>query len=393
MKRKRIYLSPPHINEEVNRMVREAFASNYIAPLGPMVDGFEAEFSKYTGIAHCLALSSGTAAMHLALRELQLGHGHEVLASTLTFIGGVSPVTYLGGNLVFIDSSRDNWTIDPQLLDEELKFCAEKGKLPKAVIITDLYGQCADLDSITVLCDAYGVPVICDSAEAIGSTYKGRHAGFGAFASIYSFNGNKIITTSGGGMLASANEAVIEHARYLSSQARDQAPYYQHSEIGYNYRMSNIVAAIGRGQLCAIDKRVSEKRAVFAAYQKLLADVPGISFMPEAPYGQSNRWLTAILVDPHEFGCSAEDIRLALEAENIESRPVWKPMHLQPVFSDCRARLSGVSEHIFRHGLCLPSGTAMQESDVRMVVDLILQARMANYGRKTIACGTEGVEI
>jgi dTDP-4-amino-4,6-dideoxygalactose transaminase len=374
MKRKRIFLSPPHMNEEVNAMVREAFASNYIAPLGPMIDAFEMEFSRYTGIAHCVALSSGTAALHLALRELNVGPADEVLASTLTFIGGVSPVTYLGGKLVFIDSSPDTWTMDPQLLDEELKFCAEKGKLPKAVIITDLYGQCADLDAITALCSPYGVPVLCDSAEAVGATYKGRHAGFGAFASVYSFNGNKIITTSGGGMLASNDAELIDHARHLASQARDPAPYYQHSEIGYNYRMSNIVAAIGRGQLCAIDRRVSEKRAICSRYEEWLAGVPGISFMPEAPYGRANRWLTAILVDPLSFGCSADGIRLALESENIESRPVWKPMHLQPIFDHCRSRLSGVSERIFEHGLCLPSGTAMQESEIRLIVNTMVQA-------------------
>jgi dTDP-4-amino-4,6-dideoxygalactose transaminase len=419
------------------QLVGEAFASNYIAPLGPMVDAFEREFADYTGIPHCLALVSGTAAMHLALRELGVGPGDEVLASSLTFIGSVTPVTFLGATLVFLDSDRATWNLDPALLAEELAACAQRGKLPKAVIPTDLYGQCADLHAIQGICGTYGIPVVADAAEAMGARYWNKaesrkrkpeigsnssvgvppafptpasslvvpsappsgqsiipsaavpesvgnphsallhHAGFGAKASIFSFNGNKIITTSGGGMLASDDKELIEHARKLSQQARDPAPHYEHTEIGYNYRMSNIVAAIGRGQLRVLDQRVERKRLIFAAYQQLLGDLPGIEFMPEAPTGRCNRWLTVILIEPEQFGATNEQVRLALEAENIESRPVWKPMHMQPVFRGCRMRGGQVSEHFFAHGLCLPSGTAMSDSDLERVAAVVRGCRRA----------------
>jgi dTDP-4-amino-4,6-dideoxygalactose transaminase len=389
--------------EELN-FIREAFASNYIAPLGPMVDAFEREFAAYTGIPHCLALVSGTAAMHLALRELGVGPGDEVLASSLTFIGSVTPVTFLGASLVFLDSDRATWNLDPALLAEELAACASRGKLPKAVIPTDLYGQCADLNAIKAICEPYGIPVVADAAEAMGARYGGKpedrgqrtedrgcvtphelrppstlnpqpstmlHAGYGAKAAVFSFNGNKIITTSGGGMLASHDKGLIEHARKLSQQAREPAPHYEHTEIGYNYRMSNVVAAIGRGQLRVLDQRVRRKRQIFETYQRLLADLPGIEFMPEAPTGRCNRWLTVILIDPAHFGATNEQVRLALEAENIESRPVWKPMHLQPVFRGCRVRGGQVSEQLFQQGLCLPSGTAMTDSDLERVAGII----------------------
>lgn len=383
----RLFLSPPHMSGEEIPFIHEAFESNYIAPLGPMVDAFEGEFSTLTGIGHCVAVSSGTAAMHLALRILGVGPGDEVFASTLTFIGSVSPVTFLGATPVFIDCDRTSWNMDPDLLAEEMKRCARKGKLPRAVVPTDLYGQCADLDRILDICDPYGVPVVVDSAEALGSTCAGRCAGKGAFASVYSFNGNKIITTSGGGMLASDDPAFIDNARSLSQQARDPAPHYEHSRIGYNYRMSNIIAAIGRGQLRVLQDRVRTKRSIFEYYRQALGDLPGIEFMPEAPYGRCNRWLTVVLITPERFGTDREALRLSLEAENIESRPVWKPMHLQPVFAiDGRAgqkaagkaqhvpaRVVGgaVSEDLFRRGLCLPSGTQMTEGDIERVVAVV----------------------
>jgi dTDP-4-amino-4,6-dideoxygalactose transaminase len=401
---KRLFLSPPHMSGDELEFILQAFDSNYIAPLGPMVDAFEREFASYVGIGHCLALSSGTAAMHLALRELGIGPGDEVLASTLTFIGSVSPACVQGASLAFIDSDRGSWCMDPDLLAEELAACAKRGKIPKAVVTTDIYGQCADLKRINSVCDSYEIPVVADAAEAMGSFYVQpgdragdaeageqkaggsqrpqlevqqhppsgrRHSGAGAKAAVFSFNGNKILTTSGGGMLASEDKGLIEHARKLSQQARDPAPHYEHSEIGYNYRMSNVLAAIGRGQLRVLNQRVTTKRCVFEAYQRLLGDLPGFEFMPEALYNRCNRWLTVVLIHPEKFGATNEQVRLALEAENIEARPVWKPMHMQPVFRGCRIRGGSVSENLFRWGLCLPSGTAMIDSDFERVVEII----------------------
>jgi dTDP-4-amino-4,6-dideoxygalactose transaminase len=372
----RLFLSPPHLGGEELVFVQQAFASNYIAPLGPMVDAFECEFAEYTGIPHCLALASGTAAMHLALRELGVGPGDEVLASTLTFIGSVSPAVYQGATLAFIDADEATWNMDPDLLAEELAACAKRGKLPKAVIPTDLYGQCANLPKISTICAEYAVPVIADAAEAMGALYTETdgasvHAGHDARAAVFSFNGNKIITTSGGGMLASHDQALIEHARKLSQQAREPTPHYEHCEIGYNYRMSNIVAAIGRGQLQVLDARVRRKREIFQQYREQLGDLPGISFMPEAGYSRANRWLTVIQLDPVRCGVTAEAVRLALEAENIESRPVWKPMHLQPVFRGLRCRGGEVSQRLFERGLCLPSGTAMTDQDLERVSEIV----------------------
>jgi dTDP-4-amino-4,6-dideoxygalactose transaminase len=373
-------------------LVQQAFESNYVAPIGPMVDAFEQEFAEKLGISYALAVSSGTAAMHLALRVLGVGPGDEVVASTLTFIGSVTPIVFQGAIPVFVDAETSSWNMDVDLLAKEIKACEKKGKLPKAVIPTDLYGQCADLDQILEICEPYGIPVIADSAEALGSTYNGRSAGAGARAAVFSFNGNKIITTSGGGMLASTDGYLIEQARSLSQQARDQAPHYEHAQIGYNYRMSNVLAAIGRGQLKVLDERVKAKRRIFDYYYEALKNVPGIEFMPEAPYGRSNRWLTVMLITPQEFGADRETVRLALEAENIEARPVWKPMHMQPVFN-CKergaksveqggthsyaARVVGgkVAEDLFNRGLCLPSGTAMTEADLDRVISVIRRCR------------------
>jgi len=404
MNNKRIFLSPPHIGDFEQQFVKDAFDSNYIAPLGPQMDAFEEEFSEYTGIEHCVALSSGTAAMHLALQGLGVGPGDEVIGSSLTFIGSISPVIFLGASLVFVDCERESWNMDPDLLTEELKAGERRGKLPKAVIPTDLYGQCSDYDRIFDICNSYGVPVVVDAAEAMGATYAGNgrsgleskravHAGKGARAAVFSFNGNKIMTTSGGGMLASDDKYLIDRARFLSQQARDPFSYYEHSEIGYNYRMSNVLAGIGRGQLKVLDERVCRKREIFEYYQNALKYVPGIEFMPEASYGKCNRWLTVILIKPEDFGVDCKSVQRALENENIESRPVWKPMHLQPVF-DCgadgsvanltypmkkryKARMIGgsVSEELFSQGLCLPSGTAMTNHDMDRVIEIILKCR------------------
>ncbi len=354
--------------------VKQAFAGGYIAPIGPELTAFEDLFREYTGIPHCVALSSGTAAMHLALHDI-VKPGDEVFASTLTFIGSVSSIKHICAKPVYIDSDRVSWNMDPNLLEEELNRCRKTNTLPAAVVPTDLYGQCSDLDAIKAICDPLEIPVIVDSAEAMGAQYKGKHAGDGAYASIYSFNGNKIITTSGGGMLASHNEELINRARFLATQAREQFAWYQHEEVGYNYRMSNIVAAIGIGQLKALDDRVMRKREVFDRYVANLGKEPGITFMPEADYGRCNRWLTVMEIDADKFGASPDDIRLALDAQNIESRPVWKPMHMQPVFKDCRQVLSGVSESQFEHGICLPSGTAMTDETIDRVTQLILSAR------------------
>lgn len=376
---KRLYLSPPHMGGEEQQFIAEAFKSNFIAPLGPQVDAFEREFCEKVGVANAVALNSGTSALHLALRYLGIGPGDEVIAPSLTFMGGVSPVLFQGAKLSFIDSDRTSWNMDPDLLHEELVERNKKGKLPKAVICADIYGQCADYDRINAICSEYDIPVLIDAAEALGATYKTRNAGVGGKAAIFSFNGNKIITTSGGGMLASEDKGLIDHARFLSQQARDPAPHYEHTEVGYNYRLSNVLAAIGRGQLRVLDERVKTKRLIFDYYRNAFSSTPGIEFMPETEYGFCTRWLTVILIDPKEFGADREEIRLALEKENIESRPVWKPMHLQPVFKDVPMREGNVCEDLFNRGLCLPSGTAMIEGDLERIVRVVQKAgRHAN---------------
>ncbi len=364
----RIFLSPPHLGGNEERYVAEAFASNYIAPLGPMVDRFEREFSALTGIPHCVALTSGTAALHLALRVLGIGSGDSVIASSLTFIGSIAPILYQNATPIFIDADPATWNMDVNLLAQTLADLKRKNQLPKAIIPTDLYGQSCDLNPIRTLCDEYGVKLIVDAAESVGATYHGQHAGYGADAAAFSFNGNKIITTSGGGMLASHDKNLIDEARFLSQQARDPAPHYEHTTYGYNYRMSNIVAAIGCGQLEVLADRVTRRREIFATYQRELGSIPGITFMPETPYGQSNRWLSVCLIDAASFGADRETIRLALEAANIEARPVWKPMHLQPVFHDAAMIGGSVSERFFRDGLCLPSGSSMGDADIARVI-------------------------
>jgi len=374
----RIYLSPPHMSPRERELLLEAFDSNWIAPLGPQVDAFEREFAETIGSAEAVALSSGTAALHLSLVLLGVGPGDEVLTSTLTFAATANAITYVGATPVFIDSEPATWNMDPDLLAEELEAGARRGKLPKAVIVVDLYGQCADYEPIIETCRFYEVPVVEDAAEALGASYRGRPAGtFGALG-CFSFNGNKIITTSGGGMLVSERRDWCQRARFLASQARDPAPHYEHTEIGHNYRLSNLLAAVGRGQLSLLKTRVRQRRANFEFYQRSLGDLPGIEFMPDSPQGISTRWLTCITVDPEAFGADREEIRLALEKENIEARPVWKPMHVQPVFSGCRFRGNGVAEHLFECGLCLPSGSNLTEGDRMRVVETI-----RSVGRRT----------
>lgn len=359
---------------EEMKFIREAFKSNYIVPLGPQVDAFEKEVAEYIGIPYTLALSSGTAAIHLAMRLLGVGINDEVIASTLTFIGSVTPAVFQGAKLTFVDCDRVSWNISADLLETALKDSRNCGRTVKAVIPTDLYGQCADYRKILAVSKKYGVPVVIDAAEAMGARYHNVHAGVGGDAAVFSFNGNKIITTSGGGILASKDKDFIEHARKLSQQAREAFPYYEHSEIGYNYRLSNILAAIGRGQLRVLNRRLKRKKEIFDYYKKSLSGLPGIEFIPESPYGESNHWLTVILITKESFGVDRETLRLALEKANVESRPVWKPMHLQPVFQG-KSRVFGgeVAEDLFCRGLCLPSGTALTNADLNRIIDIIVQ--------------------
>ncbi len=351
--------------------VQDAFEANYIAPIGPQLAEFERRFCELTGFAHCVAVTCGTAAMHLALRHLGVGEGDVVIASTLTFIGSVSSVAFLGAELLFVDADRTSWNMDPELLERAVDQVLSQGKHVAAVIPTDLYGQCADYDRIREICDRHSIPMVVDAAESVGATYKDRPAGRGGRAAVYSFNGNKIITTSGGGILGTDDKELADQARWLSQQARDDAPHYEHSTIGYNYRMSNVAASIGLGQLEVLEQRVARRREIFTWYERTLGGLPGVSFAPEAAYGVHNRWLTVILFDEAVCSVTPEAVRLALEAANIESRPVWKPMHLQPVFRNAPVVGGAVSEELFARGLCLPSGTAMTEADLERVATII----------------------
>jgi dTDP-4-amino-4,6-dideoxygalactose transaminase len=367
----RTYLSPPDVGREERRLLFEAFDSNWIAPVGPHVDGFEHEFAEMVGVPHAVALSSGTAALHLALLVLGVGRGDDVVTSTMTFAATANAITYVGASPVFIDASSETWTLNPDLVEEELRQRARHGKQAAAVLTVDLYGQCADYARITEICRLYGVPLVEDAAEALGATYGTTKAGAFGECAAFSFNGNKIITTSGGGMLVSHRTDMIERARHLATQARDHAPHYQHSAIGYNYRLSNLLAAIGRGQLRSLPGKLARRRAVNETYRAALSHLPGVEFMPEADYGRSNCWLTCLTVEPELFGASREDIRLALEAENIESRPLWKPMHLQPVFRACSMASGSVAEDLFNRGLCLPSGSSLTPEEQARVIDII----------------------
>jgi pyridoxal phosphate-dependent aminotransferase EpsN len=356
--------------------IKEAFESNYIAPVGPQVDALEAEFADEVGVRYAVAVSSGTAALHLSLRYAGVQKGDEVFCSTFTFIASASPILYLGATPVFVDSDRQTWNMDSELLAEALKKRSAVNRLPKAVVLVHLYGQAADIDPIRESCNQYGVTLIEDAAEALGAKYKGQMPGTFSMAGIFSFNGNKIITGSSGGMIVSDDQDLIEKTKFWATQARDEAAHYEHTEMGYNYRMSNVVAAICRGQLQVLDDRVSRKREIFLEYRNLLSSEPGIHFMPVAAYGKSNHWLTCITVNKDEFGGDAEAIRIALEENNIESRPLWMPMHMQPIFKDAEVFGGSVSEELFASGLCLPSGTALTTKDIRRIVDIVKSCRL-----------------
>lgn len=372
----RILLSPPHLGEREQELVREAFASNWIAPLGPHVEAFERELADYAGCGGAVALSSGTAGIHLALRLAGVGPGDDVFVSSLTFIASVNPILYQGANPVLIDSDEATWNLSVPALRRAFEDAGRSGRLPKAVIVVNLYGQSADLDPILELCGERGVPVIEDAAESLGATYKGRKSGtLGAYG-VYSFNGNKIITTSGGGMLVSEDIAALERARHWATQAREPAAHYEHAQIGYNYRLSNLLAGVGRGQLESLEAKIEARRAVFGRYERALAGIEGIRFMPEAPYGRSTRWLTALTVDPEAAGVAAGELIRALAEANIEARPVWKPMHRQPLLRVYRyyphAEDESVSDRLFEQGICLPSGSSLSERDQERVIACLL---------------------
>lgn len=351
-----------------------AFDSNWIAPLGPEVDAFERDLAVRIGVSSAAALSSGTAALHLALVLLDVGPGDEVWTSTLTFAATANAIRYVGATPVFIDSERASWNLDPALLAGALEDAAKRGALPKALVVVDLYGQCADFDTILTACAAYGVPVIEDAAEALGSTYRGKPAGSFGTIGVLSFNGNKIITTSGGGALLSDDAELVRRARHLASQAREPAAHYEHVEVGYNYRLSNLLAALGRAQLARLDMLIERRREVNQRYRAAFDGVDGLEFLPEARGGRSTCWLTCVLLQPNKLGASPAQIREHLEASNIEARPVWKPMHLQPAFRDCRVVGGRVAEDLFQRGLCLPSGSSLAEADQRRVIDGFLAA-------------------
>jgi dTDP-4-amino-4,6-dideoxygalactose transaminase len=366
----KIWLSSPHMGGAELDFVQEAFESNWIAPLGPHVDGFEQDLAAYLGRdVQVAALSSGTAALHLALIILGVGPGDEVICQSMTFSASANPIAYLGATPVFVDSEPETWNMSPEHLERALRDRQRKGKRVKAIIPVHLYGMPAKMDQILEVAERYGVPVVEDAAEALGSTLNGRQLGTWGDLAVLSFNGNKIITTSGGGALVSRNARWIERARYLATQARDPAPHYQHTEIGYNYRMSNVCAGIGRGQMRVLEERVRQRRDNYDWYRELLRRTPGVSFQAEAPGARSNRWLTTILADPLETprGLSREDLRLTLEADLIESRPLWKPMHQQPVFAACPYYGEGISDALFNKGLCLPSGSNLVQTDLDRV--------------------------
>ncbi len=370
-----ILLSSPHMGEQELKFVNEAFNTNWIAPLGPNVDAFEKELAEQVGVGHASALSSGTAAIHLALVLLGVRPGDTVFCSSFTFIASANPILYQGAKPVFIDSEPESWNMSPLALERALLEAEAAGTLPRAVIVVNLYGQSADMDPILSVCDHYGIPVVEDAAESLGASYKGKGSGTLGRIGIFSFNGNKIITTSGGGMLVSDDEELVARSRFLATQARDNAPYYLHTQMGYNYRMSNVLAGIGRGQLRVLQQRVESRRAIFERYRQGLEGVEGIDWMPEAEFGRSNRWLSCCTIDPQGTAVSLEALIAALAAERIEARRTWNPMHRQPLFEGCRyyphQEGESVSDRLFEQGLCLPSGSNMSEQQQQRVVDLI----------------------
>ena len=371
----KIWLSSPHMSGNEIKYVQEAFDTNWVAPLGPNVNNFETELANYLKVSHVAALSSGTAALHLALIILGIKQNDEVLVSSFTFSATVNPIVYQCATPIFIDSEKDTWNMDPNLLEQAIKDRIAKGKKPKAIILVHLYGMPAKIDKLFEIANKYEIPVIEDAAEALGSKYKNKAVGIRGTFGILSFNGNKIITTSGGGALVSNNKEYIEKARFLATQARDDAPHYQHSQIGYNYRMSNIVAGIGRAQLEVIEQRVEQRRDNFKKYSEFFNNYRGINLLkePDSNY-YSNYWLTTLSINPKVSTTNTENIRIALKKENIESRPLWKPMHLQPIFKKYPAYLNGVSENLFNSGLCLPSGSNLSDTDFDRILDTLKKA-------------------
>ncbi len=370
---RRILLSIPHMGGKEERYVREAFASNWLSTVGPNLTAFEQAFEARVGLP-AVALGSGTAAIHLGLRLLGVGPGDEVFCPSLTFVATCNPARFLGAEPVFLDSDYETWNLDPELLRHALDRRAAASKLPKALIVVHLFGQCADMDPILELCNRYEVPVLEDAAEALGSFYKGKPAGAFGQVAAFSFNGNKIITTTGGGMLVSPNSAWVEKARFWSQQARDPGVAYEHSELGYNYRMSNVLAGIGRGQLEVLDLRVQQRRAIAFRYRDAFADLPCISLVPQAPYGVHTNWLSCFLIEEKKFGCTRDELIRLLDSANIESRPLWKPMHLQSLYSSCERYGGEVAEDLFRRGICLPSSSSLSLEDQLCVVNQVRAA-------------------
>lgn len=373
--KRRIYLASPHMGGLEEEFVKKAFSTNWIAPLGPNVDGFEKELAEFVGVTSAAALVSGTSAIHMALKAIGVEKGDKVFCSSLTFAASCNPIIYENGIPVFIDSEPESHNMSPVALEKAFKECEISGKMPKAVIVVNLYGQSADMDKILELCNKYKVPVIEDAAESLGATYKGKHSGtFGEYG-IFSFNGNKIITTSGGGMLVSNNEEKIRKVRFWSTQSRENERHYEHKELGFNYRMSNVVAGIGRGQLRVLEERIAKKKEIFETYREAFKEISDIEMMPVCEYGEPNYWLTTITLK-ESSKVKPLDIILALEKENIESRPIWKPMHIQPYYKEYNFYSHNeegisVSEDIFNRGVCLPSDTKMTESEQKRVIEII----------------------
>ncbi len=366
---KRILLSVPHMGGAEEGFVREAFASNWLSTVGPNIDAFEQEFTAKIG-RPSVALASGTAALHLGLRLLGVGPGDEVVAPTLTFVASVNPIGYLGAKAVFVDSEASSWNLDPQLLSDFLAQRAARATLPKAVVVVHLYGQTADMDSIADVCARYEVPILEDAAEALGATYKGRQAGALAGVSAFSFNGNKIITTTGGGMLASSDRALVDRVRYWSTQAREPVLEYHHVEVGYNYRMSNVIAGIGRGQLQVLDARVAARRRVAYRYRDAFADLEALELMPQAPWGLHTNWLSVFTVG-RQARVSRNELIRALDQAGVEARPVWKPMHLQPLFATAECVRGDVAAGVYEQGICLPSSSSMTDEEQQKVIDVV----------------------
>jgi dTDP-4-amino-4,6-dideoxygalactose transaminase len=372
----RIYLSPPHLGRHELNYLHKAVEDNWVAPIGPNLTGFEADLCAFTGVAHAVALTSGTAAIHLGLRLLGVGPGDEVLCPSLTFVATANPILYCGATPVFVDSEADTWNMCPQRLREAIEDRIKQGKRPKALILVHLYGMPAKLTELLALAQEYGLPVLEDAAEALGARYQGRPLGSFGQVSVFSFNGNKILTTSGGGALLTPDAGLAQKALFLATQAKDPAPHYQHSEVGYNYRLSNLLAGIGRGQMELLEDRVKRRREIFGWYQEHLAGVPGltVALAPEPAGSHSNRWLTTILLDPAATSATPETLRQHLETRHIESRPLWKPLHLQPLFEGVPMYGGAVAESLFARGLCLPSGTALSDDELGRVARALKEA-------------------